>query len=137
VAIGPEQLKQIPLFERLSDRDLKSLAGSLIDRTFEAGRMVTEQGGPGVGFFVIEEGSATVTVDGNEVRKLGPGDWFGEIALLTGSPRSATIVADTDLHCQGLTQWEFKPLVDKHQTLAWTLLQTMAQRLAEAQPSAP
>lgn len=136
MAIGPDQLKQIPLFERLSDRDLKNVAGSLIDRTFAAGQTVTEQGGAGVGFFVIQEGSATVRVDGNEVRKLGPGDWFGEIALLTGSPRTATIVADTDLHCQGLTQWEFKPLVDKHQTLAWTLLETMAQRLGDAQPSA-
>jgi CRP-like cAMP-binding protein len=133
MAISPEQLKQVPLFADLDDRDLKSLAASLRDRTFSAGQQATVQGQSGVGFFVVESGEATVEVDGREVRTLGPGDYFGEIALIAEAPRSATITAKTDLVCHGLTPWDFKPLVEANGSLAWKLLQTLAQRLAETQ----
>jgi CRP-like cAMP-binding protein len=64
---------------------------------------------------------------------LGPGDYFGEIALLTGSDRTATITAKTDMRCYGMTPWDFRPLVESHSAIAWKLLQTMAQRLKEAE----
>ncbi len=134
MAISPEQLKQVPLFADLDDRELKSLAASLRDRTFSAGQQVTVEGESGVGFFVIESGEAKVEVDGREVRTLGPGDYFGEIALIASAPRSATITAVTDLKCHGLTPWDFKPLVEANGSIAWKLLQTLAQRLA-AQPA--
>jgi CRP-like cAMP-binding protein len=133
MAITSEQLKRIPIFADLDNRELKAVGSALRERTFDAGKSVTEEGGSGVGFFVIEDGTATVTVGGNEVRKLGPGDYFGEIALLTDTPRSATIVADTDLKCHGLTRWDFIPIVEKHSSIAVKLLQVVAQRLAEAQ----
>jgi CRP/FNR family cyclic AMP-dependent transcriptional regulator len=135
MAISIEQLRAVPLFSGLDDRDLKTVAATLRDRTFDAGSTVTEEGSSGVGFFVIEEGTATVTVGGKEVRQLGPGDYFGEIALIAEVPRSATIVADTALHCHGLTPWEFKPLVESNVSIAWKLLQTLADRLVAAQPS--
>src|SRR6266496_3552097 len=100
-------------------------------RTFRAGDTVTAEGTGGVGFFVIESGEARVTIGGKDRRTLGPGDYFGEVALLTDSPRTATIIAETDLRCYGLTSWDFKPLVESHSSIAWKLLQTMAKKYQE------
>jgi CRP/FNR family transcriptional regulator, cyclic AMP receptor protein len=131
MALSPQQLKQVPLFSGLDDKALRSIAASMRERTFRAGESATQEGQSGVGFFVIESGQATVDVGGRELRQLGPGDYFGEVALLTQSARSATITADTDLKCWGLTPWDFKPLVEGNGSIAWTLLQTLAERLAE------
>jgi CRP-like cAMP-binding protein len=132
VATSVEHLRQVPLLSGLDKKDLERLAGTLRERTFPAGDTITEEGKRGVGFFVIESGEATVTRDGQVVRKLGPGDYFGEIALITPEgARTATIVADTDLKCHGLTPWEFKPVVEAQPTLAWALLETLAKRLGE------
>jgi CRP/FNR family transcriptional regulator, cyclic AMP receptor protein len=131
MALSTDQLKQVPLFSGLDDKDLKSIAATMRERTFKAGESATQEGQSGVGFFVIESGEASVDVGGREVRKLGPGDYFGEVALLARSPRSATITAETDLRCWGLTPWDFKPLVEANGSIAWILLQTLAQRLSE------
>ena len=94
--------------------------------------MVTEGQG-GAGFFIIESGTAHVSVEGKEVRTLGAGDHFGEIALITDSIRTATITAETDLNCYGLTIWEFRPLVESNAAIAWKLLQNVARQLSEAE----
>jgi CRP-like cAMP-binding protein len=135
MAISIDVLKRISLFSDLDNRELKSIASTLRDRRFAAGDTVSEEGKSGVGFFVIESGEAIVSIGGKEVRRLGPGDSFGEVALIADVPRSATIVAETDLLCHGLTPWEFRPIVEANGSLAWKLLQTLAQRLAAAQPS--
>lgn len=132
MSVAPEQLKAVPLFAQLGDKELQSIAGSMTERTFEAGSTVTEEGASGIGFFVIQDGTATVSVGGKEVRKLGAGDYFGEIALMAKSPRTATIVADTDLRCSGLTAWDFRALVEKNPAMSVTLLETLAQRLSES-----
>jgi CRP/FNR family transcriptional regulator, cyclic AMP receptor protein len=124
-----ELLQNVPLFKSLSRDQVEKLARSFKDRTFSAGSAVTTEGQSGVGFFVIEAGTATVTVHGEERRTLGAGDYFGELALIDDSPRSATIVADTDLRCWGLTSWEFRPLVEQNAAIAWSMLRTLAQRL--------
>jgi CRP-like cAMP-binding protein len=120
-------LERVPIFQDLDHRELERIAGSMKERTFRAGDTVTSEGAGGIGFFVIEEGEAKVSVGGRERRRLGPGDYFGEVALLTDSPRTATIVADTDLRCYGMTSWDFKPLVETHGSIAWKLLQAMAK----------
>jgi CRP-like cAMP-binding protein len=135
MAITPDQLKQVPLFSELGNRELQSIADSMRERTFDAGSTITEEGKSGIGFFVIEDGTATVTIGGSEVRKLGAGDYFGEIALMAKGPRSATIVADTDMHCQGLAAWDFRALVEANESMSWKLLETLAERLSASQPA--
>ena len=97
------------------------------ERTFSSGETVTAEGSSGVGFFLIESGNAKVTIGGEDRRRLGPGDYFGEVALLNESARTATITADTELRCYGLTSWEFRPLVETHGSIAWKLLQAMSK----------
>jgi CRP/FNR family cyclic AMP-dependent transcriptional regulator len=134
VAEAPvELLQRVPLFEHFEKGDLKRLARSFKERTFDAGTTVAGEGKTGAGFFVIESGEATVSVRGDERRSLGPGDYFGEIALIDDGARSATITAVSDLRCYGLTSWEFRPLVESNASIAWKLLETMAQRLRAAQ----
>ena len=130
---SPELLRRVPLFADFEDKDLERLTRSFKERTFEAGSTVAGEGKTGAGFFVIESGEASVSVRGDEHGKLGPGDYFGEIALIDDGARSATITADSDLHCYGLTSWEFRPLVESNASIAWKLLETMAQRLRAAQ----
>ena len=120
-------LKRVPIFSDLDGKELERIAASMKQRTFNAGETVTSEGQTGVGFFVIEEGEATVTVGGDERRRLGPGDSFGEVALLNESARTATITAESDLRCYGLTAWEFRPLVETHGSIAWKLLQAMSK----------
>ncbi len=128
-----ELLQRVPLFEHFEKGDLARLARSFKERTFDAGTTVAGEGKTGAGFFVIESGEATVSVRGDERRSLGPGDYFGEIALIDDGARSATVTAVSDLRCYGLTSWEFRPLVESNASIAWKLLETMAQRLRAAQ----
>jgi CRP/FNR family transcriptional regulator, cyclic AMP receptor protein len=134
VAEAPvELLQRVPLFADFERKDLKQLAHSFRERTFDAGSTVADEGQKGAGFFVIESGEASVSVHGSDRGKLGPGDYFGEIALIDDGARSATVMADTELRCYGLTSWEFRPLVEGNASIAWKLLETMAKRLRAAQ----
>jgi CRP/FNR family cyclic AMP-dependent transcriptional regulator len=120
-------LKRVPIFSDLNDKELERIASSMKQRTFQAGDQVTTEGQGGVGFFVIEDGEALVSIGGDERRRLGPGDYFGEVALLNQSVRTATVTAQTELRCYGLTSWEFRPLVETHGSIAWKLLQVMSK----------
>ena len=126
-----ELLKHVPLFQRLSEKDLKTLANNFTDRSFKAGQELTAEGQGGVGFFVLESGEAKVTVGGDERRTLGPGDYFGEIALIDGGLRTASVTATADGKAYGLTPWQFRPLVEEHAEIAWPLLEAMAARTRE------
>jgi CRP-like cAMP-binding protein len=129
VAAAVDALKKVPLFEDLDSRELQDIANSMRERRVAAGDVVLEQGAAGAGFFVVGQGMAEVTVDGDPVATIGPGDYFGEIALLTGSDRTATVTAQTDMLCYGLTTWDFKPLVESNSAIAWKLLTAMARKL--------
>jgi CRP/FNR family transcriptional regulator, cyclic AMP receptor protein len=136
VAEAPvELLERVPLFSDFDRRDLQRLARSFRERTFAPGSTIASEGKSGAGFFVIEDGEASVTVHGSERGRLGPGDYFGEIALIDEGGRSASVTAETELRCYGLTAWEFRPLVERNASIAWKLLETMAKRLRAAQPS--
>ena len=123
----------VPLFAEFERRELERVADAFKERRFSAGDAVATEGQKGAGFFVIGEGNADVAVGGEHRASLGPGDYFGEIALIDTGVRSASITAATDLLCYGLTPWEFRPFVEEHPKVAWALLQTLARRLREAQ----
>jgi CRP-like cAMP-binding protein len=103
------------------------------ERVFDSGDTIANEGSTGIGFFIIDEGEATVTVHGEEVGTLKHGDYFGEVALIDDGARTATITAKTPLKAYGITSWEFRPLVENNAGLAWKMLQVMAKRLRDAE----
>ena len=128
-----DTLGRVPLFSGVKPKELKKLGKRMTERLFSEGDTITAEGESGLGFFVIEEGNATVSRNGRIVRNLGPGEFFGEIALIDEGPRSATVVASTDLRCRGMTAWEFKPFVEEHPEVAWALMETLVERLRAAE----
>ena len=128
-------VRRVPLFADLERRELQGIANTLKERTFRAGETITSEGESAVGFFVIQDGEAKVTVGGQERGKLGAGDYFGEIALIAQTGRTATVIAETDVRCLGMTFWEFRPLVEENGRIAWKMLQSLARKMSEMQPS--
>lgn len=122
-------LQRVELFAGMDRRQAEQIARLLKERPFKKGEIVIVEGTGGAAFFIIESGKATVSSKGGDIATLGPGDYFGEVALIDGGPRSATVTAATDLVCYGLTFWEFRPLVERNGTIAWRLLQALAKRL--------
>jgi CRP-like cAMP-binding protein len=124
-----EVLKSAPLFSQLQKKDIKRLAAALTDRSYPAGAVIIEQGKPGVGLFVIGDGTVTVSVNGKTVRTCEAGDHFGEVALIDDGPRTAEVKADTDVQCFVLPAWQFRAIVTENADVAWTLLRTVVQRV--------
>jgi CRP-like cAMP-binding protein len=129
-------IRGVSLFAQADDAFLERLGGEFIERTYAAGQTIAEEGESGKTFVIIESGEATVTVHGNEVRKLGPGDSFGEMALIDKSARSATVKAESEVHGYQLPVWSFRPIVESHPEMAWALLEALAQRVRDAESRA-
>src|SRR6516164_9261130 len=127
-------VQRVQLFADLDRRQAEQIARLLKLRVFSKGDIVIMEGSGAAAFFLIDSGEATVSSKGVQLASLGPGDYFGEIALIDGGPRSATVTAATDLVCYGLTFWEFRPLVEKNSAIAWKLLQALAKRLRASEP---
>ena len=128
-----EVLQRVPLFAELGPAELEQVARAFKKRQFAAGETVTKEGSGGAAFFLIESGEAQVTVRGKSRPPLTAGDHFGEVALIDGQQRSATITASSELVCYGLTYWDFQPLVHGNAAIAWALLLAMAKLLRAAQ----
>lgn len=122
-----EAIAKVPMLASLDRKHLEKLSKSFAEKTFPAGSEVVRQGAEhGVGFFVIADGEATVSVDGAVVGRLKPGDHFGAIALISDRVRTATVTAETDLHCFVMTLWDFRAFVQGDAEVAWQLLQELA-----------
>ena len=130
------RLSKVPLFSGCSQRDLQTIARVVKDIDHDEGTVIAREGEPGIGLFVIADGSAEVTIGGAKKASLGPGDFFGEIALLDGGPRTATVTATSDVKLLGLTEWVFRGLMQEHPSIAVKTLQAMAGRLRNATKSA-
>ena len=127
-----DELRQVPLFSGLSQRQLRQLARSFKEREFRPGTSMVRQGEmSGVGFFVITGGEASVSVDGMEVAKLGPGDHFGELALISEQVRSATVTAEGPLQCLVMAFWDFRRFAKENPDVMWKLLQHLVGVLTE------
>jgi CRP-like cAMP-binding protein len=131
-----DTLQQVPFFACLDERQLRRLAQKLKERRFLPGTAVVQEGKmSGIGFFVITAGEATVRVDGNEVGRVGPGDHFGELALIAERERNATVTAETQLDCLELAAWDFREFVQGDSDVSWRLLQYVVDLLLDAQRS--
>ena len=128
-------LQRVALFAGMDRRQSEQIARLLKERRFQKGETVILEGSGGAAFFLIDSGEATVSQKGVVLRTMGPGDHFGEIALIDGGPRMATVTAATDLVCYGLTFWEFRPLIERNGTIAWKILQELVKRLREVEKS--
>ena len=131
-----ERLKEVPLFEACSRRQLRSVAR--IARVFDvpAETLLTRAGEPGDEFFLILDGSARVEVSPDKRVTLQPGAFFGEMSLLDGGPRSATVVADTPVRLLVIGRKHFAELLDDVPGLTLTLLTTLSRRVRQAEAQA-
>jgi CRP-like cAMP-binding protein len=124
-----DHLAEVPLFSACSKKDLQQVARRAEDVRVETGKVLVNEGSAGAEFFVIVEGNAKVTRHGQEVATLGPGDFFGDLALLDRAPRNATITAATPMELVVLGQREFSALIDEVPGFAHKLLAGLARRL--------
>ena len=131
-----DQLGRMWLFSACNKRDLQLIGRASDEVTVEKGKALTEEGKPGHEFYLILGGQASVKRGNRKVATLGPGQYFGELSLLDKGPRTATVVADTDLRLLILGQREFNGLLDEVPGLAHKVLRTMSARLREADAKA-
>ncbi|MEY2478659.1 MAG: hypothetical protein QOG87_3974 [Actinomycetota bacterium] len=127
-----DHLAQVRLFRACSRKELTTIGRASDEVKVGAGKTIVEEGQTGHEFFLILDGTATVQRNGRKVATLGPGDYFGELALLDRGPRNATVKADTDMEVLVLGQREFSGVLDEVPTIAHKLLSSMATRLREA-----
>ena len=128
-----ELIRGIAIFSDLDDVSVQQLASDFIEREFAAGAEIATEGEGGLNFFVVESGSADVTVGGNTVASLGPGASFGEIALVDKSARSATVTATSPLRAYALPVWSFRSFAESRPSVTWKLLELLAERLRAAE----
>jgi CRP-like cAMP-binding protein len=127
-----EKLKDVPLFSCLNNRELKRVARDVRENHFAPGATVVREGKMGrFGFFILDEGEASVSVGGNEVARLHPRDYFGELSLISEGARTATVTALTPITCFVIDPWDFRDLVKGSPETAWKLLQHVAYLLDE------
>jgi CRP-like cAMP-binding protein len=122
-------LAQVELFVGLSRRDLARILDAAKEIDFGGGTTVAEQGEPAGRFFLIIEGDARVVINGRTRARLRRGDYFGELSLIDGGPRSASVIADTPLRTLTLAEWNFRPLLKEHPSIARAILGEMCRRL--------
>jgi CRP-like cAMP-binding protein len=128
-AIRIEHVQQTSLFSSCTKDELRMIASLTTMKDVASGAVLAEQGKPGREFFVVTEGSATASRNGAWLAELGPGSFFGELALLDGGPRTATVVADTDMTLLVLSRTEFKSLQFSAPSVAYKMLVELGARL--------
>jgi CRP-like cAMP-binding protein len=131
--VDPGTLARLSLFAGLAAPQLEAVAAVLDDASFPRGARVIREGFEGESFYVITDGEAAVQIDGQERARLHPGDFFGEVSILTGDATAADVVAETEeLRCAVLPGAELVPMLRAHPELAVQMLRTSAHRLRSA-----
>ncbi len=127
-----EALRQVPLFARCSPRELASIASAGKVMEHDEGDVLAREGQRGLGFFLILDGSADVSIGGRTRATLGAGDFFGEISLIDEGPRTATVTATSPVRTFALTAWTFRELIERNASIALKMLETVAARVRDA-----
>ena len=123
-------IRKVPLFSRLSKPELRDLAMLADEIDLRDGKEMTRQGHPGREFFVLLEGTADVRKNGRKINTLGPGDFLGEIALVSREPRTATVTATSPVRTLVITDRSFRRLLDESPQVKTKVMEAMATRLA-------
>ena len=127
-----DSLRRVPIFSSLDDRALEQIAAVATEFEAQAGQILFEIGQPGSGLFVIEEGTVRVELPGGDRIERGPGQFFGELSVLSDTPRTARVAAATDLRGLAIRRGDMNSLLDRQPAIAVAMLHEMAQRLANA-----
>ena len=127
------EIKHAKLFDGLPESEVRSVEKQMKTVNHPAGHEIVVRGEGGVGFMVIIDGTVTVKTVTGHARQLGPGDSFGEMALLDHEGRSATATADTDVTLATIPEWNFKPFLREHPEVAYRLMQTLSRRVRQAE----
>ncbi len=125
----PSKLVKVPIFSECSKRELQVIARASKEVSHKADTVIAREGERGIGLFLILEGECKVTIGGKTKARLGPGDFFGEVALLDGGPRTATVATVTPVRLIGITGWVFRGLLMEHPSIALKTLEAVAGRL--------
>lgn len=125
-----ELIKRVPLFSRCSRKELDEVAQLADEIDLNEGKEMTKEGRPGREFFVLLDGKADVKRNGRRINTLGEGDFFGEIALVSRAPRTATVVATTPVHALVITDRSFRRLLEHSPQIQAKVLEALAERLA-------
>src|SRR2546423_11149393 len=124
-----ESLRRVPLFAGLDRKELEMLGKLITEQRYGAGATIVKAGAGGHGLYIIREGNVSVIRDGQRVASMGPGQFFGEISVLDGGPRTADVKAETDTVCLTLVSWEIKPLLMDNAAISYKMLLEMVKRL--------
>ena len=126
---GPEALVDVPLFSNLTKRHLRHVSALAEEEHFEEGTSLAEEGKPGDTFYVLLSGEAKVVRGGRRMDRLIPGDFFGEIALIDGGPRTASVVATTPVTTLTISRKRFRKMLDEDPSIVLGMLEELARRL--------
>ena len=129
-----ESLRRVPLFAGLDRKELELLAKLAKEQRYEPGATIVKAGASGHGLYIVKEGNVSVVRDGQKVASFGPGQFFGEVSVLDGGPRTADVRADTETVCLTLISWEIKPLLMDNAGISYKMLLEMVKRLRSQAP---
>ena len=133
---GAEALVDVPLFSGLSKRQLRGIAKLFEEESFDRSSTLAEEGKPGDTFHVMLEGEAKVTRGGRRINRLIPGDFFGEVALIDGGPRTASVVAETSVTTLTINRTRFRKMLQEDASIVVKMLEELARRLRSNERSA-
>jgi CRP/FNR family cyclic AMP-dependent transcriptional regulator len=125
-----QYLKNVPLLTELNDKTLKSIIRESRQVSYTKGKLIMKEGDQSVVFHIILDGSVVIVKNGEQISRLGKGEFFGEMGLFTGRPRSADVVALEPTKCLALTAWAFRSYLRHNPTIAFEVIRTLAERLA-------
>ena len=129
-----ESLRQVPLFSSLDKKELGMLAKIVKEQAYEPGQVIVKAGAGGHGLYIIREGQVAVIQNGKTVATMGPGQFFGEISVLDGGPRTADVRAEAPTVCLTLISWEVKPILMDDAGITYKMLLEMVRRLRDTAP---
>ena len=131
-AAAMDEIRSVPLFSGLKEKQLKSVLAAGKQRNFGQGDVIVSERDMGVGFYLILGGEVEVRKRGRVLAKLGKGDFFGEMSLLDNNPRSSDVIAVAPTTCLVLSSWNFQGILKANNEIAMNLLRTLVQRLRES-----